>query len=249
MSEENLCRILSWYAQGKMRVALTETREQQRKVYDLGCPAYAESLLVGFNRHGFNSKRDDMLPIDLPSPPPGFRSRIDFAVNLLQFQEKYKYLRSTLFWSVFSRTIVVKDLEHAQKYREHVVKLKQPCPAILTMNGDLIASDGLMDPGRRCPPSMRQLKYTFGELPPTEKHEYQNSKTELDRLEELKNAKYDNDVLAQHVEHAKKVLQNQERLNNPKIEQLEKKLKTLRAEAEKVEGLHKGPSPTKKRKK
>lgn len=228
VSDENLCRILSWYAQSKMKVALCETREQQRKVYDLGCPAYSESLIVGFNRRGHNTQNTDLLPIDLPRPPNGFRSQIDFAVNLLEFTEENRHLRSTLYWSVFSRTIVVSDLEQAQRYREHVVKLKQPCPAILTLTGDLIASDGLMDPSRKCPLKMTMLRYTFGELPLKQRNEFQTLQTSLHTLEELRRARVDADIAGETVKQCQIELRQKDALLSPKIQELQKRLDAIR---------------------
>ena len=239
VADENNCRILSWYAQPKMKVALCETREQQKKVYDLGCPAYSKNLINSFRKRGFDGDNGELLPIDLPDPPKNFKSSIDFAVNLLEFKDDDKNLRATLFWSIFNRTIVVKDIEHAQRYREHVIKQKQPCPAILTYQGDLLASDGLMDPGRRCPPKLEQLRYSFSELPPTERKEYYQLKDDMLKVEELRRITFELNVMGQEVKQYQIDLTNKQKSVMPLIKEHELNLTGLKRKAESIKNQSK----------
>ena len=242
-----------------MKVALCETKEQQRKVYNLGYPAYSENLICGFQQRGYNANRDGgVLPLDLPKPPNGFKSKIQFAVNLLEFTEENARLRRTLFFSVFNKTIVVDDLESAQLYREHLVRLNQKCPAILTMNGDLISGDGLMDPNRKCPRRLEDLRFTFGELPPTGKPEFHRLVADLHKLEELRNATRDTNVSQQEVQQCEKDLRDRQSVLEPRIMELETKLRLLNKSftdnSEKQMTPSKKaatckPSPAKKRKK
>ena len=118
-----------------MQVALTSTTEQQRKVYDAGCPAYCEATLLPFSKRDFDGSDGKSLPLELPSPPSNYRSPIEFAVNLLEFTSDNGYLRCSLFWNLLSKTIVVNDLKSGQTYREHLTKMKQSCPTILTRDG------------------------------------------------------------------------------------------------------------------
>lgn len=246
VSDERLCTILSWFAQGKLRVALTQSKEQQRKVYDLGCPAYCENLISGFQKKKNSHDENGLLPIDLPRPPNGFKSLIRFAVNLLEFTASNAYLRGTLFYSIFSNTIVLSDIDHAQRYREHLLRNNHRCPAILTMTGDLIASDGLMDPNRRCPNSMDQLRFTFGELPATEKSEYQKQLKLLGALNELRTMRSEMNIVQLEVQQCEKELATRQQVLRPTIKELETKLAMLK---EKTEKLHHRNSPPAKRKK
>ena len=50
-------------------------------------------------------------------------------------QEENRNLRGSLMFSVFSRTMVMKDIASAQMYRKHLVRQRKTCPAILTMTG------------------------------------------------------------------------------------------------------------------
>lgn len=241
-----MCTILSWFAQAKLKVALTQNKEQQRKVYDLGCPAYSETLISGFQKKG-GYDPNGLLPIDLPRPPDGFRSSINFAVNLLEFTPRNAYLRGTLFYSVFSNTIVLSDLDHAQKYREHLLKSHHRCPAILTMGGDVLAGDGLMDPNRRCPPRLDQLRYTFGELPPTEKPEYQTKLNTLRKLNELRESTSEVNLVRQEVQQCEIDLKERQKMLQPRITQLEEMLSTIREKAEQIPDAAR-PPPSKKKK-
>lgn len=243
VSDVNICRILSWYAQGKMKVALCEKKEQQRTVYDLGYPAYAEDLIMGFQKRGYFHNPKDLLPIDLPKPPDGFKSKIHFAVNLLEFIEENQYLRATLFWSVFGKTIVVQDLDSAQAYRAHLLRMKQPCPAILTLNGNLLAADGLMDPKRRSPERLDSLNFTFGELPVTQKPQYSNLKFELESLHSLRQIVSDCETFEQEVRQYQLNYQDKQTINTPIIRDLENKRNRLRRMEEDYSCA---PSPSKR---
>ena len=138
--------LLSWFLQHKMSVALTTTSEQQRKVYDAGFPSYCEATLFAFSRNNYDGSSGARLPIELPKPPATFNSSIEFAVNLLEFSDENARLRCSLYWALLGKTIVLSDLKSGQIYREHLVRMKQQCPTILTKDGNMIASDGLMDP-------------------------------------------------------------------------------------------------------
>ena len=211
-----------------MNVALTTTSEQQRKVYDEGVPAYSESTLVPFSKRDYDPAKGELLPIELQKPPPNFRSEINFAVNLFDLADKYKHLRASLLWAIFGKTIVVKDLEHAQRYREHLVKQRKSCPAILTLNGDMIASDGLMDPKRKCPSHIDVLKFSFGELPPSEKEECRSLQVTLSKLENLRRVLTETDAVANRLKQAEGQLKTEKESLTPVINDYERQLRKLR---------------------
>ncbi|XP_065660153.1 structural maintenance of chromosomes flexible hinge domain-containing protein 1 isoform X3 [Hydra vulgaris] len=244
VSDPNLSKILSWYVQSKMRVALCETLEQQRKVYELGYPAYSESLIHGYYKNNLITSQENLIPIKI-TPPPNFLSPIRYAINLLEFKEGYSYLRSTLYWSLFSYTLVVNTLDDAQRYREHIIRQNNTsCHAILTLNGDLIASDGLMDPQRRCPKSIENLKYAFGELPATERKEYNDLQHERRRLEELRKLRFSMVVAEQDVQQSVKNLRDKEETLMPQIIKLEQKRENLKRLAD--DNLNLTPNKRKK---
>lgn len=211
-----------------MSVALTSTTEQQRKVYDAGYSAYCEATLLGFSKRDFDGNDGKPLPLELPSPPSNYRSPIEFAVNLLEFTGENGYLRCTLFWNLLSKTIVVKDLRSGQIYREHLTKMKQSCPTILTRDGNMIASDGLMDPKRRCPARLEDLKFAFGAMPARETAKHRDLTEKCEALEKL------HKVCESHEKEIENVREREERLNEvkrsltPKINELERELRKLR---------------------
>ncbi|KAK2571643.1 Structural maintenance of chromosomes flexible hinge domain-containing protein 1 [Acropora cervicornis] len=228
VSDPLLARILSWHLQSKMSVALTSTTEQQRKVYDAGYSAYCEATLLGFSKRDFDGNDGKPLPLELPSPPSNYRSPIEFAVNLLEFTGENGYLRCTLFWNLLSKTIVVKDLRSGQIYREHLTKMKQSCPTILTRDGNMIASDGLMDPKRRCPARLEDLKFAFGAMPARETAKHRDLTEKCEALEKLHR------VCESHEKEIENVREREERLNEvkrsltPQINELERELRKLR---------------------
>lgn len=228
VTDPQLARLLSWYLQSKMSNALTTTTEQQRKVYESGYAAYCEATLLPFNRRDFDGSDGKTLPLELPTPPARFPSSIEFAVNLLEFTSNRGYLRSTLFWQLLSRTIVVNDLKSGQTYREHLTKMKQQCPTILTRDGHLIASDGLMDPKRRCPRSLQELKFSFGALPLTATAEYQAQQEKLEHLRKLDTSF---EMYEKRIDEAKKKEEQLKQVRSqlsPQIGELERELRRLR---------------------
>lgn len=228
VSDPLLARILSWYLQSKMQVALTSTTEQQRKVYDAGYSAYCEATLLSFMKRDFDGSDGKILPLELPAPPPNYRSPIEFAVNLLEFTSDHGYLRCSLFWNLLSKTIVVKDLKSGQAYREHLTRMRQSCPTILTRDGNMIAADGLMDPKRRCPQRMQDLRFAFGALPAHETACYRELKEKCDALDRL------NVTVDKHEKEMDDVRAREEKLSevrkslSPRITELERELRKLR---------------------
>lgn len=211
-----------------MQVALTSTTEQQRKVYDAGYPAYCEATLLPFMKRDFDGSDGKPLPLELPAPPSNYRSPIEFAVNLLEFTSENGYLRCSLFWNLLSKTIVVKDLKSGQTYREHLTKMRQSCPTILTRDGNMIASDGLMDPKRRCPARIEDLKFAFGALPPRDTAQYHELKEKCEALGRLQIASEKYETETEEVRTREEKLNVVRRSLTPRITELERELRKLR---------------------
>ena len=228
VTDPKLACLLSWYLQSKLGNAVTKTTEQQRKVYGAGYAAYCEATLLPYSRRDFDGSDGKALPLELPAPPPQFPSSIEFAVNLLEFSGDRGYLRSTLFWQLLSRTIVVKDLTSGQTYREHLTKMRHQCPTILTRDGHLISSDGLMDPRRRCPKRLDELKLAFGALPVTETPGYQEERANLECLEWLDSSFATYEERVDEAKTKEDQLRHLKTQLSPQIEGLERELRKLR---------------------
>lgn len=228
VSDPDLSRLLSWYLQPKMGVCLTTAIDKQRKVYDLGFPAYCESTLLPFTKRDFNGQDGKPLPLEFPQPPPNFRSSIQFAINLLEFSADHGYLRSTFYWSLLSKTMVIEDLHSAQIYRQHLVQMRYPCPTILTRDGNMIASDGLMDPRRRCPRSLNEMKFAFGALPPSERADNKLLSETVNRLEDLNQTVLEFENTMDLVKMKEDQLRHQRSSLSPQITTLERELRKLR---------------------
>lgn len=106
--------------------------------------------------------------------------------------------------------------------------MKQSCPTILTRDGNMIASDGLMDPKRRCPQRLEDLKFAFGALPARETMHYRELKERCEALERL------NATVVKYEQEMKGVRAKDEQLSNtrksllPRINDLERELRKLR---------------------
>jgi chromosome segregation ATPase len=211
-----------------MGVCLTNAIDKQRKVYDLGYPAYCESTLLPFSKKDFDGRDGKALPLEFPRPPPNFKSSIQFAINLLEFSANNGYLRSTFYWSLLSKTMVIEDLQSAQVYRQHLVQMRYPCPTILTRDGHVIASDGLMDPRRRCPKNLSELKFSFGALPPSEQTVNREIQDTLKHLEDLKQTVSEYEETTQLVKMKEDHLKQQRTSLSPQITSLERELRKLR---------------------
>lgn len=228
-----------------MGVCLTTSIDKQRKVYDLGFSAYCESTLLAFSKKDFDGRDGKNLPLEFPRPPNNFKSTIQFAINLLEFSSSNGYLRSTLYWSLLSKTMVIENLESAQIYRQHLVQMRYPCPTILTRDGHVIANDGLMDPKRRCPRSLSDLKFTFGSLPPSELPANRELQTTLGHLEDLNTSVEEYEKSMEIVKRKEEELKEQRNLLSPEITTLERELRKLRTPPSQRDT---GDSPSDKRK-
>jgi len=211
-----------------MGVCLATSIDKQKKVYDLGYSAYCESTLLPFSKKDIDSADGKHLPLEFPRPPNNFKSTIQFAINLLEFSSTNGYLRSTLYWSLLSKTMVIENLESAQIYRRHLIQMRHPCPTILTRDGHVIASDGLMDPKRRCPKSLSELKFSFGALPPSERPENRDLERTYTYLEDLNKSVEEYEEALSLVSKKDEELKEQRNVLTPRINILERELRKLR---------------------
>jgi hypothetical protein len=84
-------------------------------------------------------------------------------VNLLRLDAEREELRDTIFYSLFSSSILFDSLPDATAYRKHCIERNQPCAVLYTRTGEKLDAHGLLDPRDR--PSERSLEYVFGEQP------------------------------------------------------------------------------------
>ena len=210
-----------------MGVCLTTTIDKQRKVYDLGSRRTV-------NQPYFHSARGFRWPgwkatsFGISSSASDFKSSIQFAINLLEFSVDNGYLRSTLYWSLLSKTMVIENLHSAQIYRQHLIQMRYPCPTILTRDGNMIASDGLMDPRRKCPRSLGELKFSFGALPPSERAGNKKLQETVYQLEELNQTVVAYEKTMDFVKMKEDQLRHQRSSLSPQITTLERELRKVR---------------------
>ena len=156
VEDEHMARLLSWAAGDSMTAYLFPTNElQNRAVKQHRLLCYSMETLGSFyiqERGGVRRPRtprevaSKSLPLGDMSGVNGF---IDFAVNIIQLPPNEENLRDTLFWNVYSRTMVFHTSEQGQEYMKECRKKRQQCPTIICFrDGIKIMSSGLMGGNR-----------------------------------------------------------------------------------------------------
>ena len=117
-----------------------------------------------------------------------------YLVNLIKLRPNDEYLRDTVFWSIFRDSLLFDTIEAASEYRSKLIRNNRRPPQCVSVSGDILAADGLMDPKSKLN-TARALKFEFGEIPGTEMKDYITAKEDiisidkavgfLDKLDEL----------------------------------------------------------------
>lgn len=94
-------------------------------------------------------------------------------VNLIEIQEQMEYLRDTIFYSFFGKSILFDDMESATEYRSSLVERGISPPIIYTMAGERILNSGILDPSKRGRLPSR-LDYVFGQQSSTDSKEFKS---------------------------------------------------------------------------
>ena len=83
---------------------------------------------------------------------------------MLQLKPEYEYLRDTLFFNIFSTSILFDDMNAALDYRKYLVQNEIRPPSMFTLQGTKLTSQAVLDPGPGGTKPDR-LDYVFGEQP------------------------------------------------------------------------------------
>eukprot|EP01035_Chromulina_nebulosa_P017835 gene17835-23447_t len=108
---------------------------------------------------------DEIKTRQLPFPSlDGYAGNPKYMVNLIQLEESEEYLRDSLFYSIYMKSILFDDMISATAYRKKLIELKKMPPTIYTRNGEKISMEGILNPNKtnRLPP---KLPYVYGQLP------------------------------------------------------------------------------------
>jgi hypothetical protein len=115
--------------------------------------------------------KEEMDKGELPlAPLSGVAGHPRYLVNLIQLRSSDEHLRDTVFWNIFRNSLLFEDLDSATKYRQTLAKNCKPPVQVVTKKGDVIATDGMMDPGNRI--EAKKLRFMFGEMPAREMEGY-----------------------------------------------------------------------------
>ena len=93
-----------------------------------------------------------------------------------------------------------------------------------------------MDPSRKCPARMDQLRFTFGEIPPKEREDYRELQSTIEKVEALRLVTFELGVLSQAVSQCQIDVSNKQREVMPHIRVYEGKLNDLKRKADAIRG-------------
>jgi len=153
VEDRELARLLSWAVDERMGAWLFDDKETQevasKPPFRLLCYSMqtVQSFFVQEGRNRRKRNEAERLSASLPlglneAPPDGF---ISYAVNMIELPPNNEYLRDTLFWSLYGKTMVFRTSAQALSYMQSCRTRKQSCPTLLcTADGMKIQGSGLM---------------------------------------------------------------------------------------------------------
>jgi hypothetical protein len=186
VNDFELAKILSLAAQKYMDAVVVNTTEEALQFYAAGIKTMILDQLSPFvirkpsgtERRSEAEKLKKKLPVG-PHRPGKFKNMENIPgnprmmINLLQLTPENEELRDTLFWNIFSSSILFDNLSAALDYRREIVKAGLPIPFIYTVNGDRLDGTAMLSPvhtgstssasSSSSPISETQLSYIFGE--------------------------------------------------------------------------------------
>ena len=163
VADETEARVLSWAAGKRITAVLAHDSTAQKRLDALNRASYAEDQMVpyrvkengSYRPRTTSEMRTCMLPLQLPLKQ-GETVILDeeevcigsdipvpqFAVNMFQLTVDKERHRDTLLWNMYKHTLVMPSREDAVRYRQACAKQNRICPAIYTLDGRCIQSDG-----------------------------------------------------------------------------------------------------------
>ena len=168
-----------------------------REMYDKGIAAWSLEHMLPFRVpcNGRNPakkfrKRNEAemarasLPLDVLRNVPG---RPEYLVNLVSLDKENEHLRDTLFWSIFKKSLLFDDLPSGSAYRDGEIRKGRSAPAIFTRKGEMIRSDGLMDPSNKVnlnASDQRRGGFVFGAQPASATEDFIHAEEDVKAIDE-----------------------------------------------------------------
>ena len=95
---------------------------------------------------------------------------------MLTLDPQHEHLRESLFWKMYGKTLLFRDIETANAYGKKLADKHESPPSMYSENHDRILSDGILDPtyGRSDSGKQISLRCVYGMQKPTTTALYQN---------------------------------------------------------------------------
>ena len=186
VDDEAEARIISDAAGNYMSSVICNNDEAATRLYDKKVKSWSLSRMKKFRKPDGSSRNDaDMKQRALPLQKiSGLAGSPRYVVNMIELENENEYLRDSLFFAIFDRTILFADSESALAYQRKIFDLGQRPPTLLTMKGDKFRGDGMFDPNLQVR-NDKEPQVMFGEQPYRKREDYTNLKIEVEIADNL----------------------------------------------------------------
>jgi hypothetical protein len=172
VEDDTIAKVSSWGLLSYLDAMIVDSSEVAQQFFEVKQKSWAIDQMIPFavEERGSDGRfhprpRNAAELADKKLPLPELRNipgNPRYLVNLIQLHDADERFRDTVFWTLFKRGLLFDDMTTALNYRRDLVRERKSIPIILTMDGNKLASDGLMNPLNRMPAG--PLPTMFGQL-------------------------------------------------------------------------------------
>ncbi|TFJ86792.1 hypothetical protein NSK_001880 [Nannochloropsis salina CCMP1776] len=190
VADRRLAEMLSWYATPRnMKAIICQTNADYKRIRLLQSDVTVYSLqdteeYWSKSRTKEQILKDKCLPLQPVDPKFNFRCH---AVNAIILRDEDEHLRMSVFWSMFSNTIILETEDDALAYREYCKRRGIRRPTILCYtDGRRLRGSGPLD-GSDCfrPSDAQRLEFVFGGQDPLETDAFKKQVIAVEKVEQL----------------------------------------------------------------
>ncbi|GAB5033194.1 structural maintenance of chromosomes flexible hinge domain-containing protein 1-like [Nannochloropsis oceanica] len=188
--DRRLAELLSWYATTRnMKAVICQTNADYKRVKLLQRDVTVYSLQDTEEFRSRDKTREQILK-DKRLPLPPIDAKFNYrghAVNMIVLREEDEHLRQSVFWSMFSNTVILGTEDDALAYREYCKHRGIRRPTILCyQDGRRLRASGPLDGEDKFGSSeARRLEFVFGGQDPQETEAFKAQLMAKDKVDEL----------------------------------------------------------------
>ena len=189
VQDRRMAEMLSWYATTKnMKAVICPTNADYKRIQALqpDVPVYTLQDVEEFRASRDKTREQIIADRRLPLPPVDARFNYrGHAVNQIILRPEDEHLRQSVFYSIFSNTIILDTEDDALAYREHCKQRNlRRCTVMCYKDGRRLRSGGPLDALDRFKDA-RGLEFIFGGQDPKETPEFQAKLKAKEKVEGL----------------------------------------------------------------